>query len=366
MAKGDAPLPASPSQTGIVQLGTGVKQAPGLLALAPQAGILFVALSGDDTLGDGSQGNPYRTLTKAFAVMAAAPLAAGYQVHLPRLAWAEDAPLPPDRTVVVGQGGSLAGASGPLAWTEGGSDAGVIELRDVAIQIQATGRNGGNLNLRFRNCAVSGEIVLAGTVEFDGCSAYPTLTNVNSLQILNSRAGAVNLVWATATATASNGNVSSHTIEGGSWGLLSFTSDDVSVACLLLNLQATQIRAANLAQVKLRNSYAPQLVSVDSSSLISADAIEPSTYTGIGGFRLPQVAVQGTFPVSNDGSAKQVVLAVPRQPNRILDRVTAFFPALGYQVRVDSYTETTITLTVQPPGVVAAAFPFQCLVYPRS
>src|SRR5579872_6260194 len=198
MAKFRAIPQGSTSQAGLVEIGHGIRSPS--LGVADQAvatGQLWVDPNGSDSSGDGSFGNPFLTLTHAFAFIVSNPLTNGYSIRLPSVAWKENVGLPPPGTTIIGVGEANTSLSAPgggtLIWTQPGGQISSLEFRDLALNANVNGVNGGTLLALFRSCIVNGTFTLVGQSDWDNCSSLPVFTNCQTIAIHNCPGNGANL-----------------------------------------------------------------------------------------------------------------------------------------------------------------------------
>lgn len=369
----EVPL-ASGTNPGTVIFGDGIPKnnPPGVLSLRAECGVLYVASDGDDVNGDGSQTNPYATLARTWTHIAANPKPLGYAVMLPGCLWEENVPLPPPNTTLWGRGlrsELRAVGGGPITWTEGGTDAGLISFRDLSVSAVITGRNGGNLNLAFYDALVTGSITRVGTLSFDGAYGYPTLTNIAILNIINSRVKNASLAFTYDSTGGTNGLATTkpHLIEGGLWGTIQYTSDDPTYELRVIGAVATQVRALQSAVIRLSATRVrSNLDSVDAASLIEFDMPvqrEELSYTGSGRFRLAEIVE--TDPIGAGIVETNITVCVPRhEAGTRFDRIWISFDKPGFFGSYVSNTDSDVVVHVVPPPGAPAANVF-VLIKPR-
>jgi hypothetical protein len=343
------------------------------MALRAICGVVYVAVDGSDSTGDGSQTNPYATLARTFTFIRANPLAGGYAVMLPGCPWEENVTIPPPGTQLVGQGpGSRLSAPGntPLTWAEPAAPAtgGTLRFRDLTLNANVTGRDGGNLNLVFDRCAVVGTLTLLGRVVFNSCTAYPALVNIAALSITDTQAGKVALAWSTLNNVATNGSgPPGHFVDGGDWLTIRYTSDTPAIEALLQCLRATNVIAVNGAVIRVQASRAPTLTSTDPSCLIEFDRPiqRQLACLGAGMFRLAEWVCDESILAGFVDS--QVTVCVPRhEPGTKFDRIFATFSEPGFTYSYVSNTDADIHVRIVPPPGFVAAFTAHFSIKPRS
>lgn len=374
MALGDILPPATSTTPGVVTLGGGIPKnnPPGVLSLRGECGVLYVAPDGDDVGGDGSQTNPYATLLKAFAYATANPLPGGWEVNLPGCTWEEDPPLPPPGTRLRGHGSRsiLRGVGGgPIAWAEGATNAGTLYLEDVHAHLNLVGRNGGDFNLVARHGALTGAIARLGTVKLDSLGAYPTLGNILSLQVTNTQTRGVNLTVSYAPSGGVNGlGAPGHLVDGGSWGTITYNSEDNTNELHVIGAEMNVIRAEQQATIRTRASRVVQnVISNDAGTLVEYDQmIHRMTpgFLGAGRFSLSEFICSETIPANFVDSSFTV--CVPKHPiGTVFDRIFVSFERAGYQYEYQSNTDSDIQVRIIPPAPNLPAVEAHFLVRPR-
>jgi len=374
MAAGDALPPATGTTPGVVILGEGVPKnnPPGVLALRSECGVFHVAEDGDDIAGDGSLTNPFKTLTKAFAVITANPKPGGYEVVLPGCPWEENVGIPPPGTRLRGHGqrSYLTNIGGtPLTWQEGGTDAGLITLEDLAISANLTGRDGGDFNVDVNHAWVYGSFARLGGVKFDSVAAYPALSNIHSLEVRNTRTRGASLQFTYSPSAGGNGlGPTGHLVDGGSWGSIVYNSEDASNELVIVGATMITARADGAAVVRVRASRVTgNLVSNDGGSLIEYDQMvhrgTPS-YLGSGRFSLSEILQTESYvPGFIDSN---VTVCVPRHPaGTIFDRVFVNFSRAGFGYEYVSNTDSDVVIRIIPPPGPVPAFTATYLIRPR-
>jgi hypothetical protein len=372
VSKAQALPQATSSQAGVGTQGAGLSRAvAGVFALVPVPFTFWVHPTGSDDAGDGSQGNPYRTLGKAFAVIAAGSSTLGWVVMLPPGVWEENVGLPPPNTTLRGAGSDRTLLRGPgaaaLTWTESGNP-GARALEDLALFANLTGEDGGNLPVRCTRVAPAGTFTNLARLVFDGCSSLPTLVNQGALLIRNHQTPtppALSFTYDPVTATNGAGPLGSR-VEGGAWGAVLYEATDPGADLELVGVRATSIETRGQGIARVRSSRVVTLLRAqDASSQVEYDGPlvdELPAFTGAGVLRPASLLLRHTFLagfVEGD-----VTLALPNLGGLV--DASAVFTSLnkpGGEVSFVSSTATSLTLHVKPP-TGAPAFQLRALVCP--
>lgn len=364
---------ATAAQQGIVKIGAGLRvPVAGTVGVVQPLASLWVDASGSDTEGDGSYGNPFATLAKAFSVIVASPLPSGYTVFLPAGDWQEDIGLPPPGTAIVGHGmlrSSLAGAGGAtLAWSEGLTNAGAVTVVQLRLVADVTGRDGGDLSLLAFQSSLQGVMSLIGKLVMDGCDGdYANLINCANVSVRNpvsTPSSIFNLTYDPGAGTNGPG-AAYNEVSGGLWAGIQYDSMDASVPLYVLGTKVLGgIIAMHNGHVETTGTTAASLSSNDAGSEIAYDGpVDDAspTFHGFGTFRNAELVVKRTVPM-NFGSG-DVVVAIPPQAVSTLKNVFVMADVAGIAVNWVSSTNSSITLHVTAP-VSHPAYELRILVKP--
>jgi hypothetical protein len=344
---------ASSSQLGIAQLGEGVVNLAGNIKLIRPALQVWVDFRGDDALGDGSPGNPWRTLGQAYVFATSNP---GTTIYLPGGTWSEDIGIPPTGTSLVGHGGVLqSSTAGNLTWTEGSGSSTLCYLENLVVKANISGKNVGNLSLIFKDCSVFGTHTLVGFDVFIGCNNYPTFVNCPAVRIsADSSASPPNLALAYDPVSGTNGSIVGHRVQGEFWGTISYTATDPGSELTLIGLFCNQVNSIGSAVIRCRNSIVLQTLSTDSGGLglIEYDSPlvgEKPTFAGAGVFKLCEFALHRSE--SMNAGEHDISIAIPRLPAGTQIQNIFFSTNLnGVDLNLVSNTDTSITVHTKPPA----------------
>lgn len=367
-------LPAATTETkGIVSVGNGINNpSPGVIQLVQLTGQLCVDPNGNDTTGDGSQTNPFLTLTKAFAFIVANPLEGGYLITLPPFDWEEAIGLPPAGVTLVGTQSTLSGPAGAtLTWSEG-ENSGQRTFVNLNLLANITGANGGDLVLDFTNCSVVGTVTLVGTSTWVNCGSLPTFVNCQTLSILGFSSSTFTpqdlaLSFDPIDGGENGDSTPGILIQGGRWNTISYTATDNSAPLVLQGCEVVSVQAANSAIVRCRDSRVlTSLTASNTTSVIEYDQSQVSqtpSVNGFGSFILAEYLITRTIGILN--SPETLVVPIPKlvsgapAPNLL---TASNLP--GCSVNYVSNTNSTLTVLVTPPSFPSPSFQITLLLRP--
>lgn len=356
MGKIQLPLLATTTQKGIVQVGSGLLSTPGIIDAVRPIAELWVARNGSDSTGSGAMGNPFATLTHAFAFITANPLAGGYTVHMPAGVWQEAVSMPPATTRLIGQGmlsTVLIGISNAqLQWVE--DSAGIRCFSDLRLHADITGIDNGDLMLVMLHADMSGVITLAGYVDMDSCAGTYNFVNCLNVHVRNPYVGSstdFQLTYDPTAGTNGSGAVV-HDVAGGVWQSLSYDSQDASVPLCLHNVRATSLITKNAGKITTDTTVATNLTATDASSVIEyagpANESYP-VYHGNGSFKSSELLLK-KIVLANTGPGN-LVLTLPKQVgDPVLKSIFSSTDFGGIVLSYVSNTASTLTLFAEAPA----------------
>jgi hypothetical protein len=370
-------LPSATTTTaGIAKIGHGLQNlSPGNVSLVVSTAQLWVDANGNDTTGDGSQGNPFATLTHTFAFIVSNPLANGYQVFLPPTAWQESVGLPPSNTVLIGLGNSsLSGpSSAALTWTES-TNPGVRAFRNLALNANVTGAVTGDLELDFIGCSVDGTFTLVGTSTWVNCESFPTFANCQSIDIVGTFGPAAwtppALSFTYNPEAGTNGsNEPGLVVEGGRWSTVVYNSTDESVPLYLMGCEIESVQTNNVAVIRCRNTRVlTQLYAQDVGTVIEYDQEQVSqtpSVAGFGSFILADYLIVRAIAGSAFSAPGNLTIPIPKLAGGAPTPSVLFSSNLaGTSAYYVSNTNTTLTIYVVPGTLPNPAFSLFVLLRP--
>jgi len=343
---------ASITQPGVAQLGVGVINQLGVVGLVKPANEIWVDDQGDDVKGDGSQGNPWKTLVKAFTFATANPFTT---VRLPAGNWSETVGIPPTNTLIVGENTLLRnGSDSSLTWQEVSPTN--LAFQNVQLVADITGKNGGDLQLSFLNCAVSGVHTLVGLeVHTLPRGTLPTFVNCSSVRISSSHyTFAEAIVISYDPITATNGSNTGHHIEGGLWTDISYNATDPGSELILQGVVSDTVTADGSAIVRCKCTKVLTSLNTGSGSLAVIEYDQPLSYglpglSGNGTFKLSEISIERNE--SALAGERDVVLALPRLPaGTVIQNVQLSCNLPGTDLTWVSNTDTSLTIHTKPPS----------------
>lgn len=367
MAKMHALPLATAAQQGIAKISKGLQlESDGVVGALRPISEIWVDPLGSDTVGDGAIGNPFQSIARAFSFILAHPLLDGYTIHLPAGSWQEDIGLPPPNTRFVGAGETRTRLSGvsSLAWLEGLNDAGALFFEDLTLVADISGRNGGNISVAFRNAALVGQLTLIGSLDFDACSgpSFSNLTNCSNVRIRNARTNGsttLSLTYDPLTGTNGSGAVLNE-VDGGSWGVIQYTSTDADVPLLISNAQVAAVQAVGSATINVIGSKVGTLHADSASCSIDYDGFSGPIYGGLGTFSSKELLVKTTVPANFDSG--DISIPIPKQSTNSLKNLFFSSDLPGPSFSYVSSTSTSITVHVLGASSVHPAYELRVLV----
>jgi hypothetical protein len=346
---------------GITSIVSGLKNAsPGTIESVRATNSCWVAVNGDDTLGDGSISNPFATITRAVTL-----LGNGTQAKVIFLGPGSflNSTLPVTNTTFIG-----CGSSNTILTTVGGGwseTSGPLHFEFVDLQFSGTftGKNGGNFEAWFTRCQVDGTFNLVGDAKFTECALAPTLVLNNSTPTLLQTPGFSTVTISLNSGAGTNGNVASIEIDGGVWLNITFGSVSNDKPLNVRNAVIAELVTTGLAVASIAvGTTVYSLVAQDAGSQIvdASPYYSSKTYSGLGEFVWEQIQLTKTMP-ANAGET-DVTLPMPRRNAATNYKTYAATTLNGVDISYVSSTPTTITVHVKPPSPTHASYSFSILV----
>ena len=363
----------STSVEGLVQAGHGIRvPTSGVLDQAIASSQLWVDPNGNDSSGDGSFGNPFLTLTKAFAYIVANPLSDGYVIFVPPIVWQENVGLPPPQTCIVGSSskGTVLEAvgGGNLTWAQPASQTSELEFRNLTLNANVNGVSGGSLSTLFRNCIVNGTFTLVGYSDWSTCDVLPTFVNCQTVYIYACPGNGANLSLTYDPFSGTNGpGPVGLLVAGGQWGGITYSATASGVPLEVIGARANTVNAQNSATINCRRTRVlTSLTATHVSSVIEYDSplisLAP-VFAGLGSFKLVEFFLSKAIAL-NAGESDVTIAIPPLLSNYPIPNVFGQSNLKGTSITYVSNTINSLTVHVIPGTLPNPAFNISLLVRP--